>query len=248
MAMLPRTAAGKFSKGGDFHLCGGAWHSKNWQKLHYSIVFYVLIWGLGALLGALSPPKPPVATGLMLLLRSINYSSAQTKALNMLIKRIPWNAGSGVSSPCSFARNAMFSSLFAVLELGGRCATLLSWSNSAHCSEGSELDCQSISLACDKPSCLLYLLRHLCGCQGQLFLIYLRRCISVELPGAGNVCKTWRPSLYIRHDIARRPCKCNLTFCNTVTWSSWIFSCNCMLRRVEWPLVQMYRTELLHWE
>jgi len=56
------------------------------------------------------------------LLQSINYSSAQTTALIQLIKRIPWNAGSGASSPCSFARNAMFSSLFAVLELGGRCA------------------------------------------------------------------------------------------------------------------------------
>ena len=47
-------------------------------------------------------------------LRSIIYSSAQTTAFKMLIKRIPWNAGSGASSPCSFARNAMFSSLFAV--------------------------------------------------------------------------------------------------------------------------------------
>ena len=99
------------------------------------------------------------------LLRSINYSSAQTTALKMLIKLIPWNAGSGASSPCSFARNAMFSSLFAVLELSGRCATLLSWSNSDNCSEGNESDCQSISLACVKLSCLLYLLRHLCGCQ-----------------------------------------------------------------------------------
>jgi len=38
----------------------------------------------------------------------------------MLIKRIPWNAGSGASSPCSFAHNDTFSSLFAVLEMGGR--------------------------------------------------------------------------------------------------------------------------------
>jgi len=53
-------------------------------------------------------------------LQSINYSLAHTSALNILIKRIPWNAGSGASSPCSFARIAMFSSLFAVLELGGR--------------------------------------------------------------------------------------------------------------------------------
>ena len=118
------------------------------------------------------------------MLRSINYSPAQTSALNMLIKRVHWNARSGSSSPCSFARNAMFSSLFAVLELSGRCATSLSWSNSDHCSEGSELDFQSISLACVKLSCLLYLLRHLCGCQGWRLLLYLRRCISVELPGA----------------------------------------------------------------
>ena len=45
----------------------------------------------------------------------------------MLIKkRIPWNAGSGASLPCSFAHNAMFSSLFAVLEMGGRRAAGLS--------------------------------------------------------------------------------------------------------------------------
>jgi len=80
-------------------------------------------------------------------LQSINYSPAQITALNQLIKRIPLNAESGASSPCSFASNAMFSSLFAVLELGGRCAASLSWSNSYLCSEGSELDCQSISLA-----------------------------------------------------------------------------------------------------
>jgi len=49
----------------------------------------------------------------------INYSPVQITELNQLIKRIPLNAGSGASLPCSFARNAMFSSLFAVLELGG---------------------------------------------------------------------------------------------------------------------------------
>jgi len=37
--------------------------------------------------------------------------TAQIMARNLLIKRIPWNAGSGASSPCSFTRNAMFSSL-----------------------------------------------------------------------------------------------------------------------------------------
>jgi len=52
-------------------------------------------------------------------LRSNKYSPAQITALNQLIKRVPLNAGSGASSPCSFARSAMFSSLFAVLELGG---------------------------------------------------------------------------------------------------------------------------------
>jgi len=57
-----------------------------------------------------------------ILLRSINYSPAQITALNQFVKRVPLNAGSGASSPCSFARNAMFSSLFAVLEVGGRCA------------------------------------------------------------------------------------------------------------------------------
>jgi len=59
---------------------------------------------------------------LYLLLRSINYSLTQITALNQLIKHIPLNAGSGASLPCSFACNAMFSSLFAMLELGGRCA------------------------------------------------------------------------------------------------------------------------------
>jgi len=52
----------------------------------------------------------------------MNYSPAQITALNQLIKHIPLNAGSGALSPCSFARNAMCSSLFAVLELGDRCA------------------------------------------------------------------------------------------------------------------------------
>jgi len=45
----------------------------------------------------------------------------------------------------------MFSSLFAVLELGGRCAAWLSRSSSDLCSESSELSCQSIGLACVKP-------------------------------------------------------------------------------------------------
>jgi len=38
--------------------------------------------------------------------------TTQTTALNQLIKRIPWNAGSGASSLCSFAHNDTFSSLF----------------------------------------------------------------------------------------------------------------------------------------
>ena len=52
-----------------------------------------------------------------------------------VFKRIPWNAGSGASSPCSFAHNDTFSSLFAVLELGGRSALGLSRSNRDLCSE-----------------------------------------------------------------------------------------------------------------
>jgi len=37
---------------GALHLCRGAWHSKNWQKLHWFIVFHVSIWGgLGVLFG-----------------------------------------------------------------------------------------------------------------------------------------------------------------------------------------------------
>jgi len=37
-------------------------------------------------------------------LRSINYSPAQATSFNKLMKSIPLNAGSGASSPCSFAR------------------------------------------------------------------------------------------------------------------------------------------------
>jgi len=53
------------------------------------------------------------------MLQSINYSPAQTMTLNLLIKPISCNAGSRASSPCSFAHNDTFSSLFAMLELGG---------------------------------------------------------------------------------------------------------------------------------
>jgi len=56
-------------------------------------------------------------------------------SLNQLIKRIPLNAGSGASLPCSFACNAMFRFLFTVLELGGRCAAWLSQSSSDLCRE-----------------------------------------------------------------------------------------------------------------
>jgi len=35
----------KVFNGGALRLCGGAWHSKNWQKLNWFIVFHVSIWG-----------------------------------------------------------------------------------------------------------------------------------------------------------------------------------------------------------
>jgi len=44
---------------GALRLCGGAWHSKNWQKLPWFTGFHISIWRLGALFGGLSPPKPP---------------------------------------------------------------------------------------------------------------------------------------------------------------------------------------------
>jgi len=43
---------------------GVAWHSKNWQNFRWYIVSCFNLGGLGALFGGLSPPKPPVATGL----------------------------------------------------------------------------------------------------------------------------------------------------------------------------------------
>jgi len=53
-----------FSRGA-LHFCRGAWHSKNWQKLHWFIVFYFSIWeAWNFVWGELSPPKPHVAMGL----------------------------------------------------------------------------------------------------------------------------------------------------------------------------------------
>ena len=53
--------------GGALGLCGGAWHSKNWQKLNCFTVFRFSILGVGALelyLRGISPQKTPVARGL----------------------------------------------------------------------------------------------------------------------------------------------------------------------------------------
>jgi len=56
---------------GALRLCGRVWHSKNWQKPYWFIVFHVQFEGLGVLFGGLSSPTrvatapPPVATGLM---------------------------------------------------------------------------------------------------------------------------------------------------------------------------------------
>ena len=53
--------------GGALCLCGGAWNSKNWQKINWFIVFHVLIWGgLELCLGRLSPPNAPVVMGVLL--------------------------------------------------------------------------------------------------------------------------------------------------------------------------------------
>jgi len=53
------SVARKFSIGGLCVSAGGTWHSKNWQKLHWFIVFHVSIWGSELCLGRLSPPKLP---------------------------------------------------------------------------------------------------------------------------------------------------------------------------------------------
>jgi len=42
---------------GALRLCGGAWYSENWQKLHwYTVVFHVPILGLGAVMPTKAPP------------------------------------------------------------------------------------------------------------------------------------------------------------------------------------------------
>jgi len=56
------------------------------------------------------------------MLGSNNDSPALLKSPNQLLKCIALNAGSAVSSFYFFARNAMFSSLFVVLEFSCRCA------------------------------------------------------------------------------------------------------------------------------
>ena len=48
---------------GAWRLCRGAWHSKIWKKLRWFKVFHISIWGAWSVLGGLSPPKTPVATG-----------------------------------------------------------------------------------------------------------------------------------------------------------------------------------------
>lgn len=69
-------------------------------------------------------------------LRSNNYSLAYSYAQIVSIdKRILFDAGSGASSPCSFAPNTTFSCLFEVLELGCRCTVWLSLSSSDLCSK-----------------------------------------------------------------------------------------------------------------
>ena len=45
--------------GETLHLCGGAWNSKNWQKLHWFIVFHVSIWGVWSFVLGPKPTKDP---------------------------------------------------------------------------------------------------------------------------------------------------------------------------------------------
>jgi len=47
-----------------YRLCRGSWHSENWQKLNWFIVFHISIWGgLKLCLVGLSPQKPPRGDG-----------------------------------------------------------------------------------------------------------------------------------------------------------------------------------------
>ena len=41
---------------GALSFCGGAWHSKNWQKLNWYIVFHVSIWGAWIIVLGDKPP------------------------------------------------------------------------------------------------------------------------------------------------------------------------------------------------
>jgi len=50
---------------GALHLCGGTWHSKNWQKLHWSVSCYNLE-GLGDWLWGAKPTEGPRGDGTVL--------------------------------------------------------------------------------------------------------------------------------------------------------------------------------------
>jgi len=59
-----RTVARKFSNRGTLGLCGGAWHSKNWQKLNWFIVRHFQFGGgLELVWGRAKPPKVPRGDG-----------------------------------------------------------------------------------------------------------------------------------------------------------------------------------------
>ena len=60
---------------GGFAFVRGSWHSKNWQKLHWFVVFSVSIWVFWSFVWGDNPPKPPVATGLRRLI-GYNYSTS----------------------------------------------------------------------------------------------------------------------------------------------------------------------------
>jgi len=44
-AHVPEPSRESFQQGGFAFVRGRAWHSKNWQKLHWFIVFHASIWG-----------------------------------------------------------------------------------------------------------------------------------------------------------------------------------------------------------
>ena len=96
-----------------FTFVRGGMTFKNWQKLYWCIVFFL---GVGALFGGLNPPKPPVATRLLLqtkrfplstcsafLLRNLNFNSILLSRATKCVKK---NCHSRLHAKCGKRVNA----------------------------------------------------------------------------------------------------------------------------------------------